>query len=147
LRILFRQHRDTFATRVGTYVKTGRGSGQDAADGGKLDEGSPLVTSTLDRLALTRAVLEDHLAHPTVHETPATPVAPGMPAPTLAPAKPAAKPSAAPRARLIRRPAAKRRAITFTVACLSGTCRITTTVKPGAKPVVVTLKAGRRRTV
>jgi hypothetical protein len=128
-------------------VKCGRAAGQNAADGGKLDEGNPLVTATLDRLALTRAVLEDHLAHPPAHEapaTPATPAVPNTPAPQSTPVKPAAVNA---RARLIHRPTARRNAIRFTVACLTGTCRITTTVKPGRKTVALTLKAGKRRTV
>ncbi len=148
LQILFRRHRMALADRIGAYVKTGRAAGQDAADGGKLDEGNPLVTSTLDRLQLTRAVLEDHLAHPTAHETPAPPAVPSAPgAPQSTPVKPAAKRAPA-RARLIRRPTAKGNAIRFTVACLSGTCRITTTVKAGRKSVAhpLTLKAGKRRT-
>ncbi len=151
LRTLFFRHHLGFANEIGTYVKTGRAVGQNAADGGKLDEGNPLVTSTLDRLALTRAVLEDHLAHPAAHGTPATPAVPNTPAGPPAqstPVKPAAKPAPA-RARLIRRPTAKGNAIRFTIACLSGTCRITTTVKAGRKAVAhpLTLKAGKRRTV
>ena len=157
LGIMFSRHRDALANAIGAYVKNGRAVGQDAADGGKLDEGNPLVTSTLDRLELTRAVLEDHLAHPPVHDTPpATPATPAAPtAPTTpaapaqsTPAKPAAKPAPA-RARLVRRPAARGKAIRFTVACLSGTCQITTTVKAGRKSVAhpLTLKAGKRRTV
>jgi hypothetical protein len=86
-----------------------------------------------------------------VHEptpaTPVTPITPVTPAPQTTPAKPAAVGGAT--ARLIRRPTAKRNAIRFTVACLSGTCRITTTVKAGRKSVAhpLTLKAGKRRTV
>jgi hypothetical protein len=150
VQILFRRHRDALANAIGAYVKNGRAVGQDAADGGKLDEGNPLVTSTLDRLELTRAVLEDHLAHPPVHEVPVTPAAPSTPAAPAqsTPAKPAAKPTPA-RARLIRRPTTKGNTIRYTVACLSGTCRITTTVKAGRKSVAhpLTLKAGKRRTV
>ena len=53
LRIPFNNYRRALADAIGTYVKTGRASGQDAADGGRLDEGSPLVTSTIARLRLT----------------------------------------------------------------------------------------------
>jgi hypothetical protein len=157
LRILFRRHTQALEDAIGTYIKTGRAANQDpAADGGRLDEGSPLVTSTLDRLELTRAVLADHLAH-----TPAAP-SPTPPAPApqpVAPVKPpAAGPTvplpthpAAPRARVVRAPVARRGAIRFTVRCLRGTCRLATTVAAGRRPVVrrrtVTIAVGRQRTV
>jgi hypothetical protein len=161
LRIQFRRHSGALANAIGTFVKTGRAYGQDAADGGRLDEGSPLVASTIDRLELSRAVLADRLAHPPAAgggDTPAPPAGGGAPAPAPQPA-PGANPvapapplrAAAARARVIRAPAFKRRAIAFTVGCVSGACRLTTTVTSGRTTVgrvpALTLAAGGRRTV
>jgi hypothetical protein len=160
LRIQFRRHSGALADAIGTFVKTGRAYGQDAADGGRLDEGSPLVASTIDRLELSRAVLADRLAHPPAAgggDTPAPPPAGGgVPAPQPAPGAnpvPPAPPlrAAAARARVIRAPAVKRRAIAFTVGCVSGACRLTTTVTSGRTTVgrvpALTLAADGRRTV
>ena len=145
----FSEHSAALEFLIGTYVKTGRAPGQSAADGGRLDESSPLVSSTLDRLELSRAVLADYLAHP---QTPASPPASGGGASPAAPsgsAAPQTRPAPA-RARLIRAPRARRNTITFTVGCLSGTCRITTAVTAGRRSVArstLSIKAGARRTV
>ena len=128
-------------------MRTGRAAGQ--TDGGPIDQTSPLVASTLDRLELTKAVLTDGL------DNPASP-APPTPGTTTSGSQPSAPQPAAPakpvavRARLVHAPRPHGRAVRFTVACVSGTCRLTTTVKAGARTIgraTTRLAAGRRRTV
>ena len=58
------EYRDALEAAIMPYVKMGRAMGQTEADGGRLDQSNPLITSTLDRLALTRDVLEAHLSRP-----------------------------------------------------------------------------------
>jgi hypothetical protein len=145
------------------YVKMGRAMGQTEADGGRLDQSNPLITSTLDRLELTRAVLEAHLSRTpaatptptptaTPAQTPAAPApatpAPATPAPALA-APVVTAPTA--RARLVGAPRAQRGTIRLTVRCETGTCRIgaaaTTGTRTLARQSALTLRAGTQRTI
>ena len=146
----FLNHRTLLEQTLRPYVLSGRASGQSPADGGRLDESSPLVASTIDRLELTRAVLADHLNR--------------QPAPRHARAgahagsehagdagsgrRPAPPRPAAARARILRAPRAHGNAIRFSVRCLSGTCRIGTTVTAGRRTVAragaLTLRPGQR---
>ena len=147
---LLAAHQRALTSAIKPYIDTGRSAsaGQSATDGGPLDETSPLVSSTIDRLELTRAVLA---AEPDSRVTP--PVAPAPPTtPTPAPA--AATPAPAPaspapaRARIIRAPRAHGRTITATIGCLSGTCRITTTTSAGLRRLTpFSIPAGSRRSI
>jgi hypothetical protein len=146
LGILLDRHRQALQDAIAPYIKTGHG----AIDEGPLDEANPLVRSTLDRLELTRAVLQDGLDN-----RPASPAAP-QPQPQPAAPAPAGPAPASPtatvaRARVIRAPRVHGRRIGVTVGCRTGTCRLTVTAASGrrsvARPARLTLRAGGRRTV
>jgi hypothetical protein len=154
------RHSRAFETAIRPYVTTGRAAGQSPADGGRLDQGNPLVTSTIDRLELSRAVLAAHLARPPRPAAPAPAPAPAPSGDVEAPADPATASdeetddppvAARPRARLVREPRARGNAIRYTVRCLSGTCRLGATVTAGRRTVgraeALTLRAGTQRTV
>lgn len=68
-----RARANALISQLGSYVRTGRASGQDSspAGGGPLAEASPLVSSTLDRLNLSEDVLADTL-NGTINPPPAT---------------------------------------------------------------------------
>ena len=63
LALRFAEHRRALEGAITPYIQTGRAPGQSATDGGRLDEHSPLVSATIDRLELTRAVLAAEPAH------------------------------------------------------------------------------------
>ena len=64
LGLRFEDHRRALEASITPFVREGRAAGQSAADGGRLDQTSPVVSSTIDRLELSRAVLADHLDPP-----------------------------------------------------------------------------------
>jgi hypothetical protein len=146
LGILLNRHRQALQDAIAPYIKVQHG----AVDMGALDEGSPLVQSTLDRLALTRAVLDDQLAHPPAAPQPPAAQPQPQPTATVTPA-PTPRPTAAARARLIHRVRVQGRTIRLTVGCQSGTCRLTVTAASGRRSVTrtvrLTLRAGAHRTV
>jgi hypothetical protein len=147
LGILLNRHRLALQDAIAPYIKSRHG----AVDMGPLDETSPLVQSTLDRLALTRAVLEDHIAHPPAAPQPTASQPRPAVVPAAAPPAPGTRPAARPRARLIRAPRVHGRTIRLTVGCQAGTCRLTATAVSGrravARRVRLTLRHGARRTV
>jgi hypothetical protein len=113
------------------------------------------VASTLDRLELSRAVLQDNLDQPAPAPAPAPTPQPGpppVPAPQPQPGpqpQPAPRPAPA-RARLVATPRAHGRAVAYGVRCLSGRCRVTATLRARGRTVgrrTTALAAGRRRTV
>ena len=109
-------------TALGSYVQTGRASGQSASDGGSLAESSPVVASTLARLRLSEDVLSDELsgALSFTNSGTATTTAPSSPAPTTSTV---ATPTGAPVPKVPTR-------LTLTVRCGARACqdRITATV-------------------
>jgi hypothetical protein len=162
----FATHRRALESSIAPYVRTGRAAGQSATDGGRLDQSSPLVASTIDRLELSRAVLAEHLNPPAQARTP-TPTPTSTPTPIVsaggeATAPPAATPPAAApapavttpapaRGRIIRAPRARGRAITLTVGCATGSCRIATALTAGSRSVgraaPVSIAAGAQQTI
>jgi hypothetical protein len=158
LGIHFLHHRLFLEQTIRSYVVRGRALGQEPSDGGRLDESSPLVAATIDRLELTRAVLADHLSRPApsggtqpagdpspLPQSGSDPAAPGgTPAP-------APRPAAASRARIVTAPRARAGAIRVTVSCLSGTCAVGASATAGGRTVgrapALTLRAGAQRVV
>ena len=154
LSVLLNAHRVGIERAVEPHVKTGRAPGQDPANGGRISQLNPLVSSTIDRLELTRDVLADSLVPrptPTPAPTPdaASPAAQPQGAAASPPAASSVTPASAARGRLIRAPRLRGRTVTLTVGCVTGTCRFVATAKAGRRTVTrrFTLAAGRRRTV
>jgi hypothetical protein len=155
LRLRFDEQRRALEASIAAYVRNGRAAGQSATDGGRLDQTSPVVSSTIDRLELSRAVLADRLDTPAPAPTPVAPAAdepaaPPAAAPPAAGPAPAATALARPRARIVRAPRVRGQAITFAVRCETGTCRVATALTVGRRSVgrsaTVSIAAGRQRT-
>ncbi len=160
LGIRFEDHRRALEASITPFVREGRAAGQSSTDGGRLDQTSPVVSSTIDRLELSRAVLAEHLDPPAPAPTATpTPVAPAASPPAASPpasAPPAAGPApvvtapAPARARIVRAPRVRGQAITFTVRCETGTCSVATALTAGRRSVgraaTVSIAAGRQRT-
>jgi hypothetical protein len=148
LQTFLNRHRQDLQDAIAPYIKTGHG----AVDEGPLDEANPLIRSTLDRLELTRAVLQDGLDNPAPapqpqpQPQPAPPAQAGPPAPA-----PAAPVATAARARVIHAARVSGRTIRLTLGCRTGTCRLTVTAVSGRRSVAraqrLTLRAGAHRTV
>ncbi|WP_028062941.1 hypothetical protein [Solirubrobacter soli] len=159
LSVLLNRRRVALQDAIAPYIERGRANGQDPADGGGLSQANPLVSSTLDRLVLTKAVLADDIARrgsggtgdPTPQPQPTPTPAPATPAPATPTTTPTQTPAVATRVQLVRAPRARGRAITFTLRCVSGTCRPAATLSAGRRTVgrarAFSLAPGATRTV